>query len=947
MRKIYIIFSTVVFIIILLNVFYYYDLRKQQIIFQKKYITEQGSTCVTRIENTGLELENEINYILFSNDLSTLIESQNDPFGLIQKFQVIYSKYPKLITNITIYDLNNKVFILYRDKKDTFIINKYESHSQREITNKESVYLENEQYHYSFPIYKNKKLYGNLDLAIDYRTFMETTFQNYLIDDLLWQWVIEKDGTIVYTNRADVEANNKDVSSIAANVNKNLEGFLIHAFKTPNETETVLSAYFPMRFLKNDFGIVFSLNVQDIFNGIRSKAILIGIISIIVIVVMFFILKRTLTALDVEDKKRIQAEKNLIQIFDSIPIGVLILTADKTIRHINRTAIEMLYGKEVTDVVGRNIADMIMPKFFSEKNGGESAYDTNHFYYFEKGGSEIVIYKRDIPFSLNDEDLVIEAFIDVSPIEKSRKLEAAANLAKSDFLAKMSHEIRTPLNGIVGMADALMQQKLTSEQKDYAEIIKKSSDLLLTIINDVLDFSKIEAGKMVLEEIPFKLQDEINFAKELFKPLADEKKISIVTHISSNVPNNIIGDPFRLRQVISNLLSNAVKFTHEGEIQISVELLEEYSGNITLLFSIEDTGIGIPKDKLDTIFASYTQAEGFTTRKYGGSGLGTTISKQLVELMNGEIWVESPSSISTSPSSPGTKFSFTVEAFSNEKIQKSYNFNHIKLYEEINSLIITDNSTDGESIYNYLSNFGTTFEIYTYHKDSPELLVNKLLIEYQKYQMIFIKDSLTCDGFKIAKILFEKGITYKHLFIIFSSNDTIGNYIKAKRLGIDYYLIKPYESSEIFDIIQDNFPSVKTEARIPSALNKIRKDISILVAEDNLINQKVAKTIFKNLGYEIEIAKNGVEAVDMALTGKFDIIFMDMMMPEKDGVQATKDLRKKGYTNPIIAMTANASKEGKNKAISFGMDGYITKPTKMEAVKKILIKYFSEHLTKS
>jgi CheY-like chemotaxis protein len=190
--------------------------------------------------------------------------------------------------------------------------------------------------------------------------------------------------------------------------------------------------------------------------------------------------------------------------------------------------------------------------------------------------------------------------------------------------------------------------------------------------------------------------------------------------------------------------------------------------------------------------------------------------------------------------------------------------------------------------------------------------------------------------------LHDKGITDKYLFILISSNDINGNYIRAKRLGIDYYLIKPYESSEVFDLIQENFKAIRPDAHVPVKINKTRKDIHILVAEDNMINQKVARTIFKNLGYEIELAANGIEAVDFTLKHNYDIIFMDMMMPEKDGVQATQELRKLGYKGPIIAMTANASKEGKNKAISFGMDGYITKPTKMESIKKVLIKYFSE-----
>jgi signal transduction histidine kinase/DNA-binding response OmpR family regulator len=940
MKKIYFIFGAVVLGIVLLNVIYYLDLKKQQIIFQKKYITEQGSTCVKKIEDTASEFDNDINYLLFSNDLTLLLTSQEEPTELIQKLENLYSKYPKLISNISLLDQGNNVFSIYKDKKNVFIIDKYTTHITNQLFSKEIVNFENNIYHYIFPIYKDKVLQANLDFSIDYNQYLESLFQNYWIKDILWQWVINKDGKILYSNQKDVTEISA-LPEIKTNINRNLEGFVIHKVNFENEKQTILSSYFPIKVLKSDFGVIFSFNLNDILNNIKSKAIAISISSIILIIIVFFLLEKVLSGIARKDKQRIKSEKQLLHIFDSIPIGVLILTQDKTIRHINRTASEMLYGKDAKNIVGRNVTDMILPKYFSEKSG-EAAFDTNHFYYFEKEGNEVVIYKRDIPFIIDNEELIIEAFIDISPIEKSRKLEAAANLAKSDFLAKMSHEIRTPLNGIVGMADALVQQKLTAEQHEFAEIIKKSSDLLLTIINDVLDYSKIEAGKMILEEIPFRISDEITFAKELFKPLAEEKKIKIISQIASNVPNHIIGDPFRLRQVISNLLSNAVKFTHEGEILLAVELMEEYSGNITLMFSVEDTGIGIPKEKLETIFASYTQAEGHTSRKYGGSGLGTTISKQLVELMSGEIWVESPSSISVNPDFPGTKFSFTIEAYSNEKINKNFDFKEITNYTEINSLVISDNANDGEPIYIYLSNFGTNFEVYTYHPDTPDLLINKLLIDYQKYQMVFIKDSLAFDGFKIAKLLFEKGITYKHLFVMISSNDSSGNFIRCRRLGVDYYLIKPYESSEVFDIIQDNFQGIKSDTKIAPKLNKIRTDISILVAEDNLINQKVAKTIFKNLGYEIVIAKNGVEAVDMALENNYDIIFMDMMMPEKDGVQATRDLRKKGYNNPIIAMTANATKEGKNKAISFGMDGYITKPTKMEAIKKVLIKYFSE-----
>jgi CheY-like chemotaxis protein len=302
--------------------------------------------------------------------------------------------------------------------------------------------------------------------------------------------------------------------------------------------------------------------------------------------------------------------------------------------------------------------------------------------------------------------------------------------------------------------------------------------------------------------------------------------------------------------------------------------------------------------------------------------------------------VESRSTISTDSAYPGSKFCFTIEAYSNEKLSKNYDFLNIQEYSQINALIVSHIPNDSEPIYTYFDNFGITYEKYII--ELPELLMNKLLIEYDKFNIVVLNDSIDYDGFRLTKLLHEKGITYKHLFLLISSNDVNGNYIRSKRLGIDFYLIKPYESSEVFDLIQESFTSIGPEAKLPARLNKIRKNINILVAEDNMINQKVAKTMFKNLGYEIELAVNGTEAVELTLKNNYDIIFMDMMMPEKDGVQATKDLRKKGYAGPIIAMTANASKEGKNKAISFGMDGYVTKPTKMEEIKKILIKYFSQ-----
>jgi len=376
---------------------------------------------------------------------------------------------------------------------------------------------------------------------------------------------------------------------------------------------------------------------------------------------------------------------------------------------------------------------------------------------------------------------------------------------------------------------------------------------------------------------------------------------------------------------------------------MKIDKLEEYSGNITLKFSVSDTGVGIPPEKIDSIFGSFTQVDGSTTRKYGGSGLGTTISKQLVELMNGEISVESPSRLSDNPAFPGTTFTFTIEVFSNEKLKKNYDFTHITSYQQIKAIIISDRIDTEKNLALVFSNLGIKISLKPFSKalmdsiQSPEIR--------DDLQMIIIIDSPYFDGFKVAEKLKEAGMIDNYLVVLFSSNNKQGNYMKCRKVGIDYYVIQPQEASEIFDIIQNNFSSIKREIDHYSTITQIRKNISIIVAEDNLINQKVAQTLFKNLGFEIDIANDGNQLIKMIGLKKYDIVFMDMMMPEKDGIQATIELRAKGSKLPIVAMTASASKEDIDRAYSIGMNDYVVKPVRINTVKSILIRYFSESKT--
>ncbi len=608
----------------------------------------------------------------------------------------------------------------------------------------------------------------------------------------------------------------------------------------------------------------------------------------------------------------------------------------KKVHFINQTAREILLIGPNEDassaIVERRFTNFTKP---SEKTN--TAYDTDQFFYYQRHGNEVVIFKKELPCTVQNKEYVLSTFIDVTSVEKERKYEAAANIAKSDFLAKMSHEIRTPMNGIIGMTEALARENLNSEQQEYIGIVRRSADLLLNIIDDILDYSKIEAGKMQIEEIPFLLLEEVQLSVQLFKAIAEEKGLLLEMNIAPNVPNRIIGDPYRLRQVLSNLISNAVKFTHHGKIVVMVETEDEYAGNITLLFSVSDTGIGIAQEKISTIFNSFTQADNSTSRKYGGSGLGTTICKQLVTLMNGEIWVESPSRLNSSKEFPGTTFYFTIEVYSNEELDKALEFNKIQSFDEVKCVAVCHNELTKKRLYSFFEQNLIQVETILFGENVLHEVETRILNKRAKFHLLIVIDEPGLDGLWLIKKLHAKKLTDNHRVFMFSSNHKPENYIQTRLAGTDYYLVQPFEHKLLKSFLKECFPSIPENFSKP----ELRKDLKILVAEDNLINQKVAENIFKNLGYTIQIANDGMEVMELIKHNHFNIIFMDLEMPEKDGLEATTELRGLGYQLPIVAMTASASEAVRKTSLKAGMNEYTTKPVKSDTVIAILEKWFA------
>ena len=940
----------ILFVILALNGITIININKRYVSFLTETLLMQAQQCGEHMENTLLLFSSDINKEL---DKYTYSEIFGDPAKFreaTQSLRLFYTKYRDLITNISVYDDKKNFYALYLDtedkfgKRDYFLVDSFPRRYQLDLNSRHRVEQKGSVLKYYYPYFGDDMVNGNVMVEVDIERFANKMFNLYPIGKTVeWLWILDAKGNVIIDNFDSDSLSIGQVEELSDSVASESTGILEHYILNGQRKEKVYTAYYPLSIYSKKMGILFSISRGHYFEFFVHWHLLVAILSQLIFTALVVYLLLDLGRQKKKEKRLKLSEIILRQIIEHYPVGIMIIDEDNIIRNINGSAQKMLFLGKSDNLVGKDFSkQFLISNKYLLKDGPSPFLDDSHYLFYEKDGIETVIFRTEKLTNIGGEELKLIALIDVSPLEKSRKGEVAANKAKSDFLAAMSHEIRTPMNGILGMVNTVLEQKNSKELQGKIEVIKSSAELLMTIINDILDFSKIEAGRMMLEEIPFTLSDELALVGELFRPLAEEKGLELEIEMKPDVPNKLIGDPFRLRQVISNLVSNAVKFTEKGKIVIRTTLTESYKTQVNLLFTVEDSGIGIPQDRIKEIFGSYTQARGSVTRKFGGTGLGTAICKQLVELMHGEIWVDSPSAISTDSEFPGSKFSFTIDAYSNERIPKNYDFKKISHLREINVLILTKESDPSKNtMARMLDRFGLNVVTKIYQDSTMDSVIHHIQMKEGVYQLVIFVDKNQLDGFAVAQEMQNKELTEKYPIVLVSSNDKTGNYKTCRKLGIDYYLIEPFETKEVFDVLSELFPGIVDLKNFEPMLNALPGELSILLAEDNLINQKVAQSIFKNIGYEIDIAKNGKEAVEMMEKGKYDVLFMDLLMPEMDGYQATTQIRKSGHTLPIIAMSADEDDVTRKAAFEAGMVDYVRKPARVETIKQLLIKLFS------
>jgi two-component system sensor histidine kinase/response regulator len=647
------------------------------------------------------------------------------------------------------------------------------------------------------------------------------------------------------------------------------------------------------------------------------------------------------------------SERRFRTMADTMPAMVAIFQGTGH-AYVNPTS-QSIMGFSREELLHLSFIDYVHPDFRQKvlersvaRQKGERVESRYEIRLVPKDGRDLWVDFSATPIEYDGKPAILGIAIDISQrkqmeeaLRRAMEEAEAASRAKSTFLANMSHEIRTPMNAVLGMTDLVLDTELTRDQRQHLETARDSAESLLAIINDILDFSKIEAGKLELEAAPFNLRETVEDTMRSLAVRAHGQGIELACRIAPDTPETVVGDRVRLRQILTNLVGNAVKFTPRGEVVMDVHSACDGDGRIRLQFSVVDTGIGIPQEKLESIFKAFEQADASMTRRYGGTGLGLAISSRLIELMDGQIWVESRPG-------HGSTFHFTAafEPADAETIRPAARVGPMQA-AKTKVLIVDDNATNRRILDEVLTNWGMV-PVGASSADEAQTLLHEAIRQGSPFPIVLSDVNMPAvDGFEFVARCRRDEAVQSTVFVMLTSATRTGDAALGRKLGVAAQLVKPVKQSELYDAIMEGLgiaaPALDADKQAAPA--PASGPLRILLAEDSVPNQKLAIGLLSKWGYTTVVAVNGQEAVDRALSDRdFDLILMDVQMPELDGFEATRRIREAELAagrrrTPIIAMTAHAMKGDRERCLGAGMDGYISKPVRAPELSRTIAEF--------
>jgi len=939
MRRVLIIVYTAFLLVLLINFFYYRALYKKQIEYIVELLDRQVKIVGGSVDKTNNAFPSDLNELIFNTDDYVNFFTDDQAKGrAVERMKLAFSKYENFATGIKFVTNGRNNYSLRRDNETgEWLEQEISLQSQPDIRMKEGLLFGDGLYQYFQPVInpQSKETFGNLVVALDYKKFFTETFSVFNLNDYQWQWVISDSGEIVFDNfNGSIEYSGTD--AIRKGSIEDLGGKTIHTALVKEKKKEIISSYYSTHLLGLNFSIVFSAPTEFFQKYIIRNSVFIVLGTLLIIQLIIFIFWRFVRSQSSDIKKKAESEDMLIRLIEEMPVGVIIHNKNMEIIKANKVAAAIYSYSDGGDMEGKLFP---VPSLTDGSDSlllnSEGSFRPDQIVRIRKEIGETVLFKNSIPVVFRGETAEMEILMDVTLLESARKQEAKANTAKSEFLRRMSYELRTPLNGIIGMTDVLNRYTLNDEVKEIVSLLYRSTEVLLSIINDILDFSRIESEKMILDEIPFLIRAEIGYCIDLARTNISNS-VKLHFSVSDDLPESIIGDPYRLRQVLSNLLNHSISNTSSGEILLSCNLQSAEGGILSVGFELLDTGESFDKVSLKKIFGDFINIETKTVRADDESGFGTILAKQLVSLMGGELVAQCPSGLS---GELGTKVTFSILTYSNDRPMKDLNLEQITTFDKIKTLVITGSQHRDEEFLTALHKKGITLSLTTFTRTTVNQVKANISYADDRYKLLIVFDEEDFDGFEAVKQLWDSKLTNKFIIMLISSNDKKGNLNRSVSMGIDHYLTRPLVPEEVLGRIRESFAYIEDPTEIID-LAQIRNDLKILVVEDNKMNQKVLVTMLKSMGYGCDIAEDGYAGYLQAKTVKYDIIFMDLIMPEMDGYESAQKILGFDKASLIVAFTADNMPESKKKAEIAGIRDFISKPVRIEDLKRLFIRYF-------